>query len=196
MASSREKTYEEGSVADFAHKAVNKIQTYANSDDPRDNLIGLNALLFVFVSGFVIASWLSSASTIFSITFFLVLVLGLVFGAVLTLAYLPLMEAVSSFGSKTLNGLRLAILLEFFAFTSVFAGLLFQIQALVSAAFVLLVVQLFVPLIGDAVPMLEADPVLDGEEPGIWNALGRLNTLIGIGTFLFNLVLVIIEFVN
>lgn len=43
---------------------------------------------------------------------------------------------------------------------------------------------------------LEADPVLDGEEPGIWNALGRLNTLIGIGTSLLNLVLVIIEFMN
>ena len=196
MASSREKTYEEGSVADFAHKAVNKIQTYANSDDPGDNLIGLNALLFVFVTGFIIASWLSSANTVFSITFFFILVIGLVFAAVLSLAYLPLMDTVSSFGSKTLNGLRLAILLEFFAFTSVFAGLLFQIQALVSAAFVLIVVQLFVPLIGDVVPVLEPDPVLDGEEPEVWNALGRLNTLIGIGTFLLNLVLVIVEFVN
>ncbi len=194
MASSREKTYEEGSVADFAHKAVNKIQTYANSDDPSDNLIGLNALLFVFVTGFVIASWLSSANTIFSITFLIVLVIGLVFSAVLSLAYLPLMEAVSSFGSKTLNGLRLAILLEFFSFTSVFAGLLFQIQALVSVAFVLIVVQLFVPLIGDAVPILEADPVLDGQEPRIWLALGRLNILIGIGTFLLNLTLFIVEF--
>ena len=167
MGSSREKSHEEGSVADFAHTAVDKIQTYANSDDPRDNLIGLNALLFVFVTGFVIASWLSNANTVFSITFLFILVIGLVFAAVLSLAYLPLMDTVSSFGSETLNGLRLAILLEFFAFTSVFVGLLFQVQALVNAAFVLIVVQLFVPLIGDVVPMLDTDPVLDGEESGI-----------------------------
>lgn len=194
MESSREKSYEEGSVADFAHQAVSKIQTYADSDDPQKNLIGLNALLFVFVTGFIIAYWLSNAETIFSLTFFVVLVVSLVFAAVLTLGYLPLLDTVNSFGSESLNGLRLAILLEFLAFTSVFSGLLFQVQALVSTAFLIIVIQLFVPLIGDAVPMLDADSVPETPEEGIWDTLGRLNILIGIGTFIFNLLLLIIEF--
>ncbi|WP_247004641.1 helix-turn-helix domain-containing protein [Halosolutus gelatinilyticus] len=120
MVSPGEKSYEEGSIADFAHQAISRIQTHADSDDPQKNLIGLNALLFVFVTGFIIASWLSNAETVFSLTFFVILVVSLVFAAILTLGYLPLMDTVNSFGSESLNGLRLAILLEFFAFTSVY----------------------------------------------------------------------------
>lgn len=196
MGSSRDGSYEKGSPADFAHQAVTKIQTYANSDDPEETLIGLNAFLFIFIIGFVIASWLSSAETIFSLTFLAVLVVSLLFGAVLSLAYLPVIETVSNFGSGNLNGLRFAILLEFFAFTSVFAGLLLDVQALVRIAFLLVIVQVFIPLAGDVLPMLDPEPVTDTEDTGLWNTLGRLNSLIGVGTFLLNLLLFAFEYVR
>lgn len=49
-------------------------------------------------------------------------------------------------------------LLGFFAFTGVFTGLLFDVQALVRIAFLLLVVQVFTPVAGVILPILNPEP--------------------------------------
>lgn len=187
-------SYEEGSPAEFAHQALLKIQQYAESEDPVETLIALNALVFVFVLGFTAASWLAGSTTIFSVSFLVILVVSLVFMAITSLAYIPLLETIASLGSHHLTGLRFAIIAECVALTAALAGLLFDRQLLLNAAFVLLIFQLFIPLMGGILPALGTDGSAEREWGSVWTALGRGAVLISVGTFVVDVLLFLIRY--
>lgn len=185
---------EEEGLIDLAIPAIEKIQDYAESDDPVKNLIALNGLVFVFILGFTISSWLTNSDTIFEIEFFALLIFSLIISTILSRLYFPVFEVVSSFNSNDVNGLRLAVVLEFIALTLALSGLLFNKQDLINAAFLLLFIQMFAPLAGPAVAFLDTPPAMESGKTGIWTALGRISSLLTIGTLVIDFLLFIFKY--
>lgn len=92
-----QKAYDDGSLADFAHRAVKKIKRYGESDRTKDRLVGFNILIFVLVLGVAISDWLRSTSNLYSFEFAVIFGLSLVFAAVAGYGYSFLIDASSEF---------------------------------------------------------------------------------------------------
>lgn len=184
-----QKAYDDGSLADFAHRAVKKIKRYGESDRTKDRLVGFNILIFVLVLGVAISDWLRSTSNLYSFEFAVIFGLSLVFAAVAGYGYSFLIDAVASFSGDSLSGLRLSIVLEMTALTAVWAGLLFGTSPLVKVGVGLLVFQLFAVIFGQIIPLLDDPGESEQEWRGWQEGLGTIANVITVATFVFNLLL-------
>lgn len=184
-----QKSYEEGSLADFAHRAVKKIQKYGESDKTKDRLVGFNILVFILVLGVAISDWLRSGPDLYSLEFAFILGLSFVFAFVAGYGYSFLLEAIASFSGDGLSGLRLSISIEMAALTAVWAGLLFGTRTLVKIGIGLLAFQMFAVLFGQFLPLLSDSDTSDLEWRGWKEGLGTIANVITVVTFVFNLLL-------
>lgn len=176
-------------MADFAHRAVKKIQEYGESDRIKDRLVGFNILVFVMVLGVAISDWLRSSSDLYSLEYAVILALSFVFAFVAGYGYSFLLDAVASFSGESLTGLRLSISIEMAALTAVWVGLLFDTQTAVKIGMGLLVFQLFAVLFGQFLPLQGGSDTPEQEWNGWKEGLGTIANVITIATFVFNLVL-------
>jgi len=187
---------DQASPAELASETLQKIQRYAESESPKESLIALNVLVAILILGLVFTSWIFEGGQIYSIEFFAVLALSLVFSAVIGLGYFRLIETIAGFSDDQANGLRLSIIVELITAPVALAGLLFQIPFLIQAAFVLLLVQVFTPLAGQFVQISHFEESSEPSEDLIWTGLGKTADLITVGSFLANILIIILWYIQ
>ena len=138
--------------------------------------------------GILLTSWLSSGSEIDSVAFFGTLAISLVISSAISLGYFHLIETIAEFTEDQTTSLRLAILVEVIALPIALAGLLFRIDILVHAAFLLLIGQIFVPLTRQFIQLPESQISKETEtKRESWTGLGKLADIITVGSFIANI---------
>jgi hypothetical protein len=193
MARKKKPMYEDGSLAHLADLAFSKITNYADSNDPRDKLLGFNILIFILVIGLAISSWLYKKPIGFSIDYLFLLVISIILAAGVGFGYSFLLETVSKF-SKGLKPLSYAITLEFISLSVILAGLLFSQSYLIKIGVGLIGLQLLFVLFGGFISITNVDTEIITNRD-IWGLLGKTATLITIGTFIVDIVMLMFKFI-
>ncbi len=184
--------YQEGSLAHFGDLALSKIKKFSESEFLIDRLMGFNVLVFSLVLGISITSWLRSGETQFDLAFFFILGFGLLLGFVGGYFYSFILEPIVNFSKKNLFSLRLSITLLFIGFSLSLGGLLFNSKISLNIGVFLIFTQLLIILLGGLFSVTEGNQTRI-QEADFWNILGKVETLITIGTFIVDIALFVIK---
>lgn len=183
------------SLASLAKASLDSIGILAGSAKISEKLKAMNIMLFVFVLAvagtfFYAATQLSPNAVVYGVDF----LVFFIFALIVALGYGIVLEIVSKIASASIGGLRMSIIIEFIAVSSVLAGALLGLPSLLKLAVLLLAVQLGAIFVGG--PLLPAKSGdVEVEKNDLWVLLGRISTIITILSFLFDIALFVIKFV-
>lgn len=189
------KTYQEGSIAHFADLGFSKVIRYAKSKDVVDKLLGFNIFALILVLGLAISDWLYNNPIKFSLEYLIMLAFSIVIAAVLAYFYSFILEPIVDLANRNVNGLRLSVIIQFIALTIVLSGLLFNLTVLTNIAVGLLGIQILSLFFGGFVKLTNKHEEISNNKLGVWQILGKIGTLITIGTFIVNIILSIIKII-
>lgn len=189
----KKKMYQDGSIAHFADLGFSKVKKYAKSKDIVDKLLGFNILALILVLGLAISDWLYNNPVTFSLDYIVMLAFSIVIAAVLAYFYSFILEPIVDLADRNINGLRLSVIIQFIALTVVLGGLLFNLTILTNIGAGLLGVQILALFFGGFIKVTDEKTELTENKPKIWQMLGRVGTLITIGTFVVNIILFIVR---
>lgn len=192
-----QKRYEEGSIADYAARGYKNIKELAKSDKTSDKLEGFNILLFVLVGGLILSFWLFEGEKIFSASYGFILVFSLILSSAAGFIYSLFTDLITDFADGVADGLRLSILIEFIALSSVWTGLLFNIPIAIKVSAALLVIQIIAIIFGQFISLTGLDFGTDQDTwSDFWGGMGKIATIITVGTFLYNAIVFVISVVS
>lgn len=192
----KKKMYQEGSIAHFADLGFSKVKKYAKSKDIVDKLLGFNILAFILVLGLAISDWLYNNPITFSLDYIIMVAFSMVIATVLAYFYSFILEPIVDLADRNINGLRLSVIIQFIALTVVLGGLLFNLTIFTNIGAGLLGVQVLSLFFGGFIKLTDEKSEITEDKPKIWQMLGRVGTLITIGTFSVNIILIIIRYVG
>jgi len=174
-------------------RRFSKVKKYAKSKDIVDKLLGFNILALILVLGLAISDWLYNNPVTFSLDYIVILAVSIVLAAVLAYFYSFILEPIVDLANRNINGLRLSVIIQFIALTVVLGGLLFNLTILTNIGVGLLGIQILSLFFGGFIKITDEKSELTEDKPKIWQMLGKVGTLITIGTFVVNIILFIIK---
>lgn len=180
------------SLLDLAKQGLEGIVKLSESQLISEKLQSLNMLLFVFiVTG--ISTYLLVAPDANELTFVAFLVVSFIFGLIASLGYGPLLAIVTNFSSNKIEGLRVGIMILVVSLTLSIAALTFRIGILNTlSGFLILVQLLVVPISGVLFPKVTVSDT-EIKPSQIWDALGKISTVVSIIGFVIDLILILIN---
>lgn len=188
----RGKSEEEVDLAELAKRALDRIVKLSQSQIISEKLQSLNVLLFVFILTVITTYYLGGVTTkdlsllvLFAISFVLALLVSLVYGSILSV--------VSNVSSNKIQSLRIAINMLFIALTLGVAALTFDVKLLANVSLGLTGLQiLIIPLSSFLLPTISVkDKKLEPSQ--LWTALGRIASIIGIVSFIIDMLLLLLK---
>ena len=188
--------YKEGSLAHIAHLSLLKIKRYTSSEFLIDRLVGLNIFIFGLVLAIVITTWLpqlSNQTIEFNISLLIYLVVGIFLGLGSSYGYSFLLESILNRSKTVLFLLRCSIVIEFIAITFALSGLFFKLLKFTNLSLILILLQFLILLVGIIFDVKKENEDTKISEVGIWGFLGKVSTMITIGTFVVDLVLLLLK---
>jgi len=201
MSMGNEKLYEEGSLAYYASIAIKRIKKLSESGKISDKLLAYNVLLFILVVGLAITYHFKVSLNIPWPTGMDFISLGIlasisfILSSIVSLGYAPVLEIVSNIsGDKTKNKiepLRMSILVLLIALNLALIGLIYGISLLVNLSLGLVGLQLIMIPISSLFPLKTTIEDKEVEANQIWEVLGKINIIIGIVSFVIQIIAII-----
>jgi hypothetical protein len=184
---------EEISLAKLAKDGLDRILKLSQSQLISEKLQSFNILLVTFILAVVITHFLIG-STGTSLTVAIFLVFSFILALILSLGYGPVLSIVTNVSSNKVEGLRAGAIILFISLTCAVASLTFDVELLAQLSLVLIGVQLvLIPLSSIIFPK---SSILDKKvEPNqLWTAMGRIETIVGLISFVLDIILIIAMF--
>lgn len=179
------------SLADLAKAGLDRIVKLSQSQLISEKLQSLNILWFVFILTAYITHALGGSSTT-SLSLLVIIAMSFLFALIASLGYGPLLAIVSNVATNKIEGLRVGMIMLFVSLTLGVAALVLDIWVLGNLSLGLIGIQLvIIPLGSFLVPRISIrDEEVDPSQ--VWTALGRISSVIGIISFIIDMVLILI----
>ncbi|PLW79678.1 hypothetical protein C0585_06815 [Candidatus Woesearchaeota archaeon] len=177
----KKKSYEEGSIADFAAQGLKNIKKLSGSSLMSEKLVGLSTFLFSLVFTFSFGKWLIQPEQLYEISSVVILILGLMIGLGLSSGYSFILLAISDFAKDKIQSLRLGIVFLFISIPLSIAGLALNSNFFIASSWILIVVQLALILLSFFFSFSsQSIPDIKVNASGIWKSIGRAGSIASI----------------
>jgi hypothetical protein len=188
----KKKSYEEGSIMDFAVKGFSNIKALAESSTISDKLLGFNTLMFVLVLSFPIAKFFGAKQ--FDLSFLVIYLLSLAISFGISLIYSPILSLVAQFAKDKIEALRFGLMILFIDLPISIASMLFEVSILIKLSFIVIGIQIIIVLFSSFLN-LSATKIEDKTVTprDIWLVIDRTSAIMGIISFIASLILFIIR---
>tara|TARA_Y100000310_G_scaffold286210_1_gene310198 strand:+ start:333 stop:1040 length:708 start_codon:yes stop_codon:yes gene_type:complete len=186
------KSYDEGSIADFAVKGLNNIKKLAGSSLMSEKLIGLSTFLFTLIFTFNFGKWLISPQQLYELTALVILLFGLLTGLGLSSLYSSILLTIADFAKDKIQSLRLGLVFLFMSIPFSIAGLVFNSIFFTYTSWIFIGIQLALVLFGFFFKFAFQSVVdIKVSTSGIWKAIGKAGSIASILGLLLAILMIV-----
>jgi len=184
---------DEISLVDLAKKGLERIVKLSESQVISEKLQAINTLLFVFVLTLVITHYIGGFITE-GLSLLFILAISFIFALIVSPGYGLVLSIISNVSVNKIESLRMGITLLFFSLTLGVIGLTLNSTIASNLSLVLVGVQLLVNLIVGVLPQKSTIENKEIDFSQLWSALGKTSNVVGIISFVIDVVLIIITY--
>jgi hypothetical protein len=184
---------DEASLADLAKKGLERIVKLSESQVISEKLQAINTLLFVFILTVVSTHYIGGSTTeglsllfVFAISFILALIVSSGYGLVLSI--------ISNVSVNRIESLRVGITILFFSLTLAVVGLTLDSKLVSNLSLGLVALQLVITLVIGF--FAQKNPLEDKKISlsQVWDGLGKISSVLGIISFVIDVILLLIKY--
>lgn len=184
---------EEESIISLAQKGLDRILGLSQSQLISVKLQSFNILLFTFITAISITFYLGGIANA-DLAFLFVLGVSYLFSLIISIGYGYILEIVTNISAYKIESLRIGIMILFISLSLGISALIFNNTIINTFSLVLILIQLGIIALSGVFTFKEVVEDDEIESSQLWSALGKISTLMGILSFIVNIVLILYGF--
>lgn len=176
----------------LAKQGLDRIVKLSQSQKISEKLQSFNILLVTVVFAFIITHFLIG-STGNGLTIGIFFIGSFIVALIISLGYGPVLSIVSNVCSNNVESLRASIMILFIALSLAIAALTLNLELLAIISLALIGLQLLTISLGGIILPKKSTEDKKVNANQLWNAIGRLSSIVGIISFAIDIILLILR---